>query len=747
MKRLIVAVIASGTLTVIGCSGGGYGTVGPVNTNSFNGNPGGSTPPPTQTSSTALFNLSSGQLPYPTDLYFAGSTDGTLNIQPANPLMPNQAAINALDGFSTTAVIREQFGGALNPASFTATSIIIVPVLTSNENKAPVGFPGPTPQPLKLGTDFTAALATDAGVGPQILEITPLHPLTPSTCISNGASLLPNNCTTGSGYLVILTNGITDAAGNAAVPDTDYATIKQALAGGPTCPSITDKTLNGVCQLTGAQLQIAQALGINPANIVLTFSFTTESTYDSLELLSATTKPQTLQLNATGLPTTAANKALPGYADILVGALTIPYYLSKSAPLTGSWTAPPFPLDPSSTFVTRFNPLPVATQPLLIPVLATVPNSTSPYVIACTAAKNCPTTWPVVIFQHGITRNREDMFGVADSFAAQGFAVVAIDLPLHGVTNTQDPLYASAANPLYAGLGLPTGQMSIERTFDLELITPGTIDPSGSHFINLTSLLTSRDNNREGAADLITFERSLNGATIVNIGGVPIFAAAPSQPSHYLGHSLGAIVGGVFMGVVPATDVSTGTLANPGGKLSTLLINSPSFAPEINAGLEAQGLTPGTTLYAQFFRDSQTVIDAGDPINYISLATAQHPIHLLQVVGSTPPPASCTPSSPANGCPDQVVPNSATQALITASPYGPAGAAGALTRIPAPAAPGPLLNPNGFRAYVNFIEGDHGSIIDDVVPAVTAEMQGEAISFAASNGQEILISDPAVIQP
>jgi len=286
--------------------------------------------------------------------------------------------------------------------------------------------------------------------------------------------------------------------------------------------------------------------------------------------------------------------------------------------------------------------------------------------------------------------------------------------------------------------------MSIERTFDLELITPGTIDPSGSHFINLTSLLTSRDNNREGAADLITFERSLAGATIVNAGGVPIFAAGPS---HYLGHSLGAIVGGVFLGVVPATDVSTGTLASPGGKLATLLIDSPTFAPLINQGLAAQGLTPGTTLYAQFFRDSQTAIDAGDPINYISLATAQHPIHLLQVVGSTPPPATCNPSAPANGCPDQVVPNSATQAMITASPYGPAAAAGVLTRIPAPAAPGPLLNPNGFRAYVNFIEGDHGSLIDDVVPAVTAEMQGEAISFAASNGQEILISVPGVIQP
>src|SRR5215469_437180 len=103
MKRLIAAAVAAGALLVVGCSGGGYGTIGHADTTSFNGNPGGSTPPTPPTSSTALFNLSTGQLPYPTDLYFAGSTDGTLNIQPANALEPNQAAVNALDGYSTTA--------------------------------------------------------------------------------------------------------------------------------------------------------------------------------------------------------------------------------------------------------------------------------------------------------------------------------------------------------------------------------------------------------------------------------------------------------------------------------------------------------------------------------------------------------------------------------------------------------------------------------------------------------------------
>jgi pimeloyl-ACP methyl ester carboxylesterase len=760
MKKLIAAAIVSGAFLFSGCTGGNGTVTGQANLTGFNGNPGGSTPPTQKAASTALFQPAAGLLPYPTDLYFFGSTDGTLNIQPPNPLMPNQAAVNALDGFSTNAVIRENFAGALDPKSFTKASIIVVPVTTDNQTKATTGVLG---APLILGTDptkadYMAALATDAGVGPTILEITPLHPLMPSTCISGGMFLGPN-CKTGTGYLVILTNGITDVSGHPAVPDTDYASIKAALAsGGKTCPSITDKTLNGICQLTGAHLLIAQALGLNPANIVLTFSFTTQSTTDTLELLSATAQPQPLKLNATGLPTSAANPLLPGHANIFVGVLTIPYYLSKSAPLTGYWNAPPFPLDPTSTFVTRFNPVPAATQNLLIPVLATVPNAKSAAVMAGATGP-----WPVLIFQHGITRNREDMLGVADSFADAGFAVVAIDLPLHGVTSTKDPLYASAANLLYAGLGLPASQMSIERTFDLDVENnttgaagpDGVTDPSGSHFINLTSLLTSRDNLREGAADLITFERSVAGATVANGGNATIFA---SGKTHYLGHSLGAIVGGVFLGVIPPTDVSTGTLAMPGGNVSQLLQSSPSFAPQINAGLQAQGLMPGSTLYAQFFRDAQTVVDAGDPVNYIALATVQHPIHILQVVGSTPPPANCNPNAPQTGCPDQVVPNSATQALITASAYAPAGLTAApLTRITAGQAP-VVVNPGGIRGYVNFIEGDHGSIIDDVVPPVTVEMQTEAISFTGSAippagiaantpGTTLLLANPSVIQP
>ena len=726
MKRIFAALTAAVALLVAACSSGGYGTVGPPDTSSGNGAGGGT--PPVNTTSTALFEPAAGVLPYPTDLYFAGSTDGTINIQPPNAAEPNQAAINALDGFSTTAVIRENFGGALDPASFTASSVIIVPVVTDNHTKATIDVLGP---PLTPGVDYTAALGTEAGVGASVLEITPLHPLMPSTCIQNG-QFLGANCTTGTGYLVFLTTGIKDAQGHPAVPSADYATILTALGSGdPTCPSISNPTLNAICQLTGAHLAIAPHVGVNPANVVLSFSFTTQSTQDTLELISATTTAQTLNVHPIGITTAdIPGLGLPGHADIYVGTLTIPYYSSKSAPLTDFWHAPPFPLDPTSTFVTRYNPLPVPTQTLQIPVLVTVPNAASALGAAPPAGG-----WPVLIFQHGITRNREDAFAVADSFGDSGFVVVAIDLPLHGITNQADPLYASSTNPsgAYLGLDLPaTG--SIERTFDLA--TGGIIDGSGSHFINLTSVLTTRDNLREGVADLIALTRTLPS---LNLG-----AAGTVNPAaiHYLGHSLGAIEGGTFLGVMPSAEIPTATLAMPGGQLANLLRESPTFAPQINAGLAAQGVSQGTTLYEQFFRDAQTAVDSGDPVNFIANATALHPIHLIQVVGG------------GSSLPDQVVPNSATQRLIVASSYGPA----ALTRIPAPAAPGPVQSAGGFRAYVNFVVGDHGSIIDPTAsPAATQQMQAESITFTGQPivgffpgtppGTTMLIANPTVIQP
>jgi hypothetical protein len=70
-----------------------------------------------------------------------------------------------------------------------------------------------------------------------------------------------------------------------------------------------------------------------------------------------------------------------------------------------------------------------------------------------------------------------------------------------------------------------------------------------------------------------------------------------------------------------------------------------------------------------------------------------------------------------------------------------------------------VQNAGGFRAFVNFLVGDHGSIIDPTAsPAATQEMQGESITFTGQPipvffpvttppGTTILIGNPTVIQP
>lgn len=711
MKRQVTATsLLAITLLAAGCGGGGNGDIGPTNTASGNGNPGGTTPPAANPATTALFQPLQGVLPFPTDAYFVGSTDGTLNIQPANALMPLQSGLNALDGFSTNAVIRTRFASPIDPTTLTAANVIMVQVTVDSATKATTGVT----RKLVLGTDpatadFSAALASDAQVGNTILEIRPLKPLVPSA----------GPGTTNVGYLVLLTNGIRNTAGTAVTPDDDYSAFKAAL---PTCAAITNTSLNGLCRLTGAHLQIAgsPAVGVNPANVVLSFSFSTQATRDTMNALAnpSLTTARPIVVQNTGATTQALSASLPGHANVYVGTFTIPYYLTRptqanpTAPLTQAWQGNPSPLDATSRLLTRFNPVPVATETIQIPVFVTVPNAQSLRV-------KPPTGWPVIIFQHGLTRNRLDAAAIADAAADNGYVVVSIDLPLHGI-------------PGATATGGAFFQATNERTFNLDLVNnttlasgpDGVIDGSGTHFVNVPNPLVTRDNLRQGAVDLLALTRSLPNLDL----DTPPDGAGDIDATriHYVGHSLGGIVGGVFLGSAGAAEVRTSELAMPGGGVAQTIFDSPAFGPRIKQGLAAQGITEGSTIYNQFIRDAQTIVDAGDPINYIAAAAAARPLLVLQVVGGgTLPNGNPSP-------PDQVVVNSATKRLIDAAGLPRISAAGAN--------PGP----NG---YVNFIFGDHGSIISPTASlATTAEMQSETIAFASSLGAVILITNTAVVQ-
>ena len=730
MRTFHAATLVVAALSLGGCSG--YdNAIGTTNTQSGNGAP----PAVARAAFRPMFQVAQGIFPYPTDLYFNGSTDGTLRM-PLLATLPNAATINQQDGFSTTSPITVRFSEPIDGSSLSPANVIVIRVTLDNSTKAPDPAGPLPPQVLKYGIDFTASVSTDIDSQGSVLVIEPVTPLVPSSGLLNA------------GYIVLLTNGIKNTAGVAAAPDNDYQTmlngaLADLLAGKhvPTCATVSDPTLNKLCQLTFAHVGVGALLRVvDPTTVVLSFSFSTQSIGDTLGALWATYQrtpvaPGTIVaqpaiVQGHQLTTHDLVAVLPGLADIWVGQVTVPYYLTAPsaanplAAVTKFWTAASAPnpllgLDPSSRALTRFNPLPLKTADLAIPLFIGKPN-----------AQLCPRPmngWPAIVFLPGLLLDRTYATTLMDGYVHGGcFVVVAFDLPLHGVTDTTSPFY----------------QAGHERTFDLDLQNnttgaagpDGKIDLSGTNYINLTSLLTSRDNSRQAESDILWIGHvlptlSLNAAHTPDIDGSNIQFACEST---------GCITGVAALSM-PNTPYRTGVLSQVGGGVAYLLRDSASFKGRINAGLAQKGLRPGLTLYSNFFRDAQTAVDSSDPQNFIAAAVANRPLLIQQVIGGG------TLADGSASLADLVIPNSSTERLLIAANFVRASMPG-LTPLPA-----------GHGAYVNFIYGFHGNIFgpNPAHPAslqtfeypVSVEMQTEAVGFAVAHGQAVTLANPAVVQP
>lgn len=712
----------------------------------------------------ASFDPLNGIAPYPNDILgflAAPDTDGTLNLLTGDADPPTfgqllASQVNKLDGFSTFGRLTANFSEAVDESSLSNPgAVTFVEVVLDPPTKATIGVVGV----LVPGVDYNVALAPDVDAGGETVEISMIKPLNPK-----------------SGYLLILTNSITDASGTAAVPDTTYQNIKDALAAGVTLPDPTDDLLK---QFIGAHLAIAGALGISSESVVVTASYSTLSTTDALESVNASATAQFISVEQAftpidlpqpdgsilpaGTPVTTgivlalqgvdsqcdptAAFPLPGCGIVYSGAINLPYYLEPPADqndpiaVTSIWEGTPGlnPLDPDSITLSRFNPVPNKKFDQLAPVIMAVPGPNSDYVLA--GFSRPPTGWPTLVFLHGVTRNRLDMFALAEAWNNAGFAVIAIDQVLHGITAT-DPAVDPTA--LFRVPGVE------ERTFDLDLVqndnpgdaTPdGLIDGSGISFLNPgpDRLLPTGDHFRQSAADIIHVIRTV---PVIDLDGDGAGDLDGSRV-HYAGHSLGALVGNLVIGV--NSDLASATLANTGGCLSCGLFESPTFEATLGAGLVAAlgapfpdglAIEPDTTAFNNYLRDGQNLADAGDALNGALAWSGSQlvPAHLFVVQG------------------DAVVPESMFNRVALAM---------GIPQVPQSTPPGfpfPVfvgLDTNGVNGgYVFFTEGDHGSFLDPTAsPLATVEMQTETVVFGAGNppamipgnGQVILISDPSVL--
>lgn len=663
----------------------------------------------------ANFDPSAGVTPLPFNLLFLGTKDLTLNPPVADPtdFSDPLVALGAVDGFSPTekwVTTFTSFPNSVAPASVVpGQSVRFFEVSTVFGTIVNVSG---IIRELTPGVEYVATMAT-----PTVLAIIPLKPLKELTT-----------------YMAVLTNDINDTVGNDATAAQTYHLSKAEdpwvdAEGHSTSPFFSDATarsLEGLRRITAGNEAAAAAWGIPKEDIVLSWTAQTQAITPVLKHLRSIARPAPTQVAPTGLNTSILGA--PGIADIHIGVITLPYYLgvpsaaNPVAPLTDFFRAapgayvPPFNglgLDPTSTFVTAANPFPVKTSDQTVPLLLTLPNARSGH-------QKPVAGWPVVIFGHGLSGNRANLLAAADALAAAGYAVIGIDTPLHGILPT-DPTLA----PLYVE-NTPWAPVANERTFDVDYVNnatgapgpDGKVDASGTHMINLSSLLTSRDNMRQAQADLSVLAVSL-ASIDANGDSLPDLDASTVS---YAGFSLSGVTGTAFAAVEPM--VPNVFLSAAVGGWARALEASPTIGPRIRAGLAAAGVQPGTTDYELFFTAFQTVMDSADPANWISEVADFKNVLLHEVVGDTVLP-NYVATAPLSG----------TEPLIRSAGL----TAYSSTR----------MDPAGIDAAGRFVPpASHGSLLSPATSlAATVEMQKQMASFVASLGKAVIVENAATMAP
>ncbi|MDX2322017.1 MAG: hypothetical protein QNK26_15635 [Moritella sp.] len=352
---------------------------------------------------------------------------------------------------------------------------------------------------------------------------------------------------------------------------------------------------------------------------------------------------------------------------------------------------------------------------------------------------------PIVIYQHGITSIKENILTSVDALT-KGYAILAIDLPLHG-----------------------------ERALD-----DGTVTTSSTAevFLNFEYLPVGRDNMRQAVVDLLGLRAGIamiGSAQEANSPSIEdtAFALLDTKQVSFFGHSLGAITGISLQATIDrpmlgndSFAIDKAVFANPGGSIPYLLLNSDIFAGTLKHSLmmgastdyqtfaekscrkemgcfnkfyKRAAATPGAqatvdkTLQS-FAIAAQTVLETVDPFSLARNINTSTPIYLAQVKD------------------DMVIPNIVTTETgektdnKNAAPFSPI------------AGTTPLIKQLGLDnigtdnttikkvALVNV--GEHSSAIaynrttPGAAKIATDELQSQISNFLASDGSSTQIIDP-----
>ncbi len=198
---------------------------------------------------------------------------------------------------------------------------------------------------------------------------------------------------------------------------------------------------------------------------------------------------------------------------------------------------------------------------------------------------------PLIVFGHGLGRDKDMCWELAQYLADLDVAILAIDAPDHG--SRHDPPYAPGE----------TDQVSSTLRFIGVDLDTRSID-----------VAKARDNFRQLASDQLHLFRLASGLGTLDVlpegnpDGVPDIDPIRIL---YVGVSFGAVVGSTVLAFVPETRAAVLTVG--GASLGTILRDSATLRLLVNNIFPADASDAD---FVRFITIAQSIVDPGDPVNY-----------------------------------------------------------------------------------------------------------------------------------
>jgi len=658
----------------------------------------------TTTAPTAVLDPQRQQIPFPNDLLIDQNT-GLVNlpIAPGDPQAAQKMALNTLDGFSTTAPITVPVdlaaGATIDPTTLVAGKTVLLVNLD--------------PRPGAVQPAFRVSAAADA------IVIEPID------------ALIPDQMK----YAVIVTAAVKDSTGQPLRPPPTLV----LLAG--QAPLVADgrSTVSVLTDAQAAQLEQLRlayaplfarlgAAGVPPQALAMVATFTTQSIARPLAALAAFPS----SAHGTGIPTTVRITTVATEEALAARAAQLPFPTANlRAIVLGTFITENVTNGAERRIsFTRTVTMPGTPQVDRFAVAAPTPPVNEPVrfwmSLPRTPAAGAGGTIPVVILQHGLGSWRGAMIGLADAFAAAGWAAVAFDIPLHGArsactADTQCTGGCDVATGTCRGemVPMPTAQDPLACSLQPLSNDAGDCRPmaSGAAFIDPRNLFGVRATLQQYVVDGVQLLRVLGDAnnptgltaTVVSRGGQPV-RFDPARVD-FLGFSLGAIAGTNLLAAAP--EPRLGVLNAGGGKLFDILTTG-DLRTLIDPYLMSIGIMRDTPEFFQLRSQATWILDAVDPF-----AVGQLVVRRPLASGTVKRVILQTPGR------DTVIPVP-FQAALARELFGPAG----LDAMGHPVG----QNNAGDRVSTFFPDGVHGTLLTGQPAATARSMRAQAIEFITSAG-------------